>query len=83
MVMEENGAYLAVGRHHYASQGYNAEQELGMMIPTDQGTLAALITRASSDEVAGFDSSAKRFILEKTVERGIIVQDFGFKVLYR
>jgi len=62
MGMEENGAYLAVGRHIYASQGYNAEQELGMLIPIKQGTLVVLITRASSDEVAGFGSSTKRFI---------------------
>lgn len=62
MGMKENGAYLAVGRHFYASQGYNVEQELGMLIPSEKGTLVALITRASSDEVAGFGSSTKRFI---------------------
>ena len=62
MIMEEDGAYLAVGRHYYTSQGYNAEQELGMMLPTDKGTLIVLLTRASSDAVAGFGSSTKRFI---------------------
>jgi len=62
MAIEENGAYLVAGKHYYASQGYNAEQEVGLLIPTEKGTLAALITRASSDAVAGFGSSAKRFI---------------------
>ncbi len=62
MAIEENGAYLVAGKHYYVSQGYNAEQEVGMLIPTEKGTLAALITRASSDAVAGFGSSAKRFI---------------------
>ena len=60
MIMEEDGAYLAVGRHYYASQGYNAEQELGMMLPTDKGTLIVLLTRASSDAVAGFGTFSAR-----------------------
>jgi hypothetical protein len=71
MIMEENGAYLAVARQYYASQGFNAEQELGMLVPTEKDSLAVLITRASSDEVTGFGSSTKRFIGRRLMADGM------------
>jgi len=62
MAMEENGAHVVAARHFYASQAYNGQQELGILLPSSKGTLAVVLTRVSSDEVAGFGSSAKRFI---------------------
>ena len=62
MSMEENGAYVIVSRHFYASQSYNGQQELGLLIPTDKGSVAVALTRVSSDKVAGFGSSTKHFI---------------------
>ncbi len=62
MAMEENGAYVIASRHFYASQSYNGQQELGLLIPTDKGSVAVVLTRVSSDEVAGFGSGTKRFI---------------------
>ena len=62
LAMEENGAHIIAARHFYASHSYNGEQELGLLIPTQKGTLAVVLIRLSSDQVAGIGSSAKRFI---------------------
>jgi hypothetical protein len=55
-----------------SSQGYNAEQEVGLVIPVEKGSLVALISRASSDGVAGFGSSAKRFIGKRLMGHDMI-----------
>ena len=60
--MEENGAHVIASRHFYASQSYNGQQEVGFLVPTNKGTLAVVLARISSEEVAGFGSSTKHFI---------------------
>lgn len=62
LAMEENGAHAIASRHFYANQSYNGQQELGFLVPTNKGTLAVVLARISSEEVAGFGSSTKHFI---------------------
>ena len=62
LAMEENGAHVVAARHFYASHSYNGQQELGLLMPTQKGSVVVVLSRVSSDEVAGFGSSSKRFI---------------------
>ena len=62
MAMQENGAELMSSSYFYVSQTLNGQQGLGMLIPSGEDSVAILITRASSDAVAGFGSSTKHFI---------------------
>jgi hypothetical protein len=60
--MPENGVMLVNSHYFYVSHTLNGQKFLGILFPEDQGTLAILLTRATSDAVAGFASSSKHFI---------------------
>ena len=62
MAMQENGAELMASAYFYVSHTLNGQQGLGMLIPNGKDSVAVVITRASSDAVAGFGSSTKHFI---------------------
>jgi len=62
MAMQENGAQLMASAYFYVSQTLNGQQGLGILLPNGEDSIAVLVTRASSDAVAGFGSSTKHFI---------------------
>ena len=62
IAMHENGAELMASVYFYVSHTLNGQQGLGMLLPNGEDSVAVLITRASSDAVAGFGSSTKHFI---------------------
>ena len=49
-------------REFYVSHGYNTSQALSGLIPVPEGTLVVYATWVSTDQVAGFGSSAKKRI---------------------
>ncbi len=65
MAMQENGAELIASAYFYVSHTLNGQQGLGILIPNGDDSVAIVITRASSDAVAGFGSSTKHFIGRK------------------
>ena len=62
MAMHENGAELMASAYFYVTHTLNGQQGLGMLLPNGEDSVAVVITRASSDAVAGFGSSTKHFI---------------------
>ena len=55
-------AYFASDRHFYTSHYYNSMQQGVVALPTKDGTLVITLVRVSTDQVAGFGSSAKHSI---------------------
>ena len=62
MAMQESGAELMASAYFYISHTLNGQQGLGMLLPNGEDSVAIVVTRASSDAVAGFGSSTKHFI---------------------
>jgi hypothetical protein len=52
-------AYVSVDRHYYASHDYNSLQQGAVALPTTNGIVVTYLSRVSTDQVAGFGSSAK------------------------
>jgi hypothetical protein len=52
-------AFVVVDRHYYASHDYNALQQGAVALPTKDDTVVTYLSRVSTDQVAGFGSSAK------------------------
>src|SRR5215467_10084141 len=52
-------ALVIVDRHYYASHDYNALQQGAVALPTKDDIMVAYLSRVSTDQVAGFGSSAK------------------------
>ena len=52
-------AFVIVDRHYYASHDYNALQQGAVALPTKDDTVVTYLSRVSTDQVAGFGSSAK------------------------
>jgi len=52
-------AVVVVDRHYYASHDYNALQQGALALPTKDGVMVTYLSRVSTDQVAGFGSSAK------------------------
>jgi len=65
IAMPENGVMLVSSHYFYVSHTLNGQKFLGVLFPNDEGALAVLLTRATSDAVAGFASSSKHFIGRK------------------
>lgn len=61
------GAIAAVQRQYYVSRGYNVEQAAVGFVPVQEGTLVVYANHTSTDQVAGFGSSAKRSLGEKVM----------------
>jgi len=53
------GAFVVVDRHYYASHDYNALQQGAVALPTKDDIAVTYLSRVSTDQVAGFGSSAK------------------------
>jgi hypothetical protein len=52
-------AVVVVDRHYYASHDYNSLQQGSVALPTTNGFVVTYASRVSTDQVAGFGSSAK------------------------
>jgi hypothetical protein len=52
-------AYVVVDRHYYASHDYNSLQQGALALPTKDDIFVTYLSRVSTDQVAGFGSSAK------------------------
>jgi hypothetical protein len=62
MVLPVGDAYVAASRQYYASRGYNVVQEVAALLPVKEGALLLYANRTSTDQVAGFGSTAKHKI---------------------
>jgi hypothetical protein len=51
--------FVVVDRHYYASHDYNSLQQGAVALPTTNGIVVTYLSRVSTDQVAGFGSSAK------------------------
>ncbi|HEY6973725.1 MAG TPA: hypothetical protein VI359_05420 [Nitrospiraceae bacterium] len=52
-------SYVVVDRHYYASHDYNSLQQGAVALPSKDDLLVTYLSRVSTDQVAGFGSSAK------------------------
>ena len=62
MIFQVGEAYFASDRHFYTGHDYNSLQQGVAALPTKDGTLVITLARVSTDQVAGFGSSAKHSI---------------------
>jgi hypothetical protein len=61
--LQDGSAWSVAARQFYVSTSYNAEQNIALLLPTDDGaTIAVQLGRVSTDQVTGFGSSARRSI---------------------
>jgi len=61
-------AFVVVDRHYYASHDYNSLQQAAVGLPTTNGTVVSYLSRVSTDQVAGFGSSAKHPVSRALME---------------
>jgi hypothetical protein len=59
-------------RQYYVSTQYNAEQDAVLLQPVAEGTLVILLSRTSTDQVAGFGGGAKRAIGSKMMGKALV-----------
>jgi hypothetical protein len=62
MLFQVGEVYFASDRHFYTGHDYNSLQQGVTALPTKDGTLVITLVRVSTDQVAGFGSSAKHSI---------------------
>lgn len=62
MLLPVGDAFVAASRQYYASRGYNVVLEMAALLPVKEGVLMLYVNRTSTDQVAGFGSSAKHKI---------------------
>jgi hypothetical protein len=62
MLFQVGDVYFASDRHYYTSHDYNSLQQGVTALPTKDGTLVITLVRVSTDQVAGFASSAKHTV---------------------
>ena len=58
----EGDAYVFAERHYYVGRSHNAVNGVGGAFPVEEGTVLLYLVRTTTDQVAGFGSSAKRAI---------------------
>lgn len=56
------GAFVIADRHYYVSRSHNALQAVAAVFPAQQGSIVFYGNRTSTDQAAGFGSSAKHKI---------------------
>lgn len=62
LYVPEGDAWVVAQRQFHVSSGYNCEQAIGGLFPTQKGTVVFYTNRTSTDQVEGFGGSAKRSI---------------------
>jgi hypothetical protein len=60
MVVPEGAGFALAQRQFYVSRGFNCEQALAALIPSQKGTLVLYVNRTSTDQVTGFGGGTKR-----------------------
>lgn len=65
LVVPDGEAFLAMQRQFYVSEGFNAEQAVAGILPTQGGSIVIYSNHTSTDQVAGFGGGAKRSIGSK------------------
>jgi hypothetical protein len=60
-------SWLVVQRMFYVSTGFNAEQAVAALMPSEGGTVVIYGNRTSTDQITGFGGSAKRSIGSKVL----------------
>jgi hypothetical protein len=61
--LQDGSAWSVAARQFYVSTSYNAEQNIALLVPTDDGaTVAIQLGRVSTDQITGFGASARRSI---------------------
>jgi len=64
--LPDGDAWSVAARQYYVSTSYNAEQNLMLFVPADEGgTVAVMLSRVSTEQVAGLGGSMKRSIGSK------------------
>jgi hypothetical protein len=67
LYVPDGDGWVVVQRQYYVSNGYNAEQAIGALLPMKTGTLAIYSNRTSTEQVTGIGGSAKRSIGSKVL----------------
>jgi len=62
LALQVGDTFATADRAFYVSHGYNVSQSFAGLIPVPEGTLVVYRSRVSTDQVAGFGSSAKKGI---------------------
>lgn len=70
--MPDGEAWGLAQRHYYVSGQYNAEQDAVLLQPVAEGTLVIVMSRTSTDQVAGFGGGTKRAIGSKLMGKTLI-----------
>jgi hypothetical protein len=65
LIVPDGGAFLAMQRQFYVSEGFNGEQAVAAILPAQGGTIVVYSNHTSTDQVAGFGGGAKRSIGSK------------------
>ncbi len=60
--IQEQGNYLMASRYYYVNHTLNGQQQMGMLLQSDQDAVAISIVRASTDQITGFGGSSKQLI---------------------
>jgi len=66
-LVPDGDAWIAVQRQFYVSAGYNAEQAVAALLPSDSGTVVVYGNRTSTDQITGFGGGAKRSLGSKVL----------------
>ncbi len=62
LFIPDGAAWIGVQRQYYVSEGYNSEQAIGAMLPTQSGTVVVYANHTSTDQIEGFGGGVKRSI---------------------
>ena len=66
LALPDGDGFSVAARQYYVSTSYNAEQNVALLIPADEGgTVVVLGSRVATEQVAGFGGSVKRGIGSK------------------
>jgi len=65
LIVPDGEAFIAMQRQFYVSEGFNSEQAIAGILPTEGGSIVLYVNHTSTDQVAGFGGGAKRSIGSK------------------
>ena len=68
MLVPDGKAWIVVQRQFYVSTGYNVEQAIAALLPTDSGTIVVYANRTSTDQITGFGGDMKRALGSRVLE---------------
>ena len=71
-IYETDDAFISVERHFYVGRFYNSLQMLSFIAAQGSEVIGILLNRTSTDQVAGFGTSAKKLIGRSKVRKGLV-----------